>query len=70
VVLKLHPVCHLNYDGCTMVSTQDDHVIPLAEGGSDDLSNHAGACESCHDKKMQQEAARGRARAQGRAVST
>jgi 5-methylcytosine-specific restriction enzyme A len=61
--LAAWPICYLQYDGCTQVSTRDDHVTPLAEGGSDHPSNHRGACESCHDRKSATERARGRARA-------
>lgn len=61
-VLKLHPVCYLKFPGCTVVSTEDDHVIPLSQGGSDHIDNHRGACAPCHRIKTQTEAAAGRAK--------
>ncbi|WP_431911748.1 HNH endonuclease [Nonomuraea jabiensis] len=39
-----------------------DHVIPVAEGGTWDLSNLACICDACHALKSQGESARGRAR--------
>lgn len=60
-VLAEHPVCYLNYDGCTTVATEDDHIVPLSQGGSDHLSNHAGACHPCHRVKSQREAAQAHA---------
>ncbi|GAA3537272.1 HNH endonuclease signature motif containing protein [Nonomuraea rosea] len=39
-----------------------DHVVPVAEGGSWDLSNLACICDACHTIKSRKEAARGRAR--------
>ncbi|WP_084772352.1 HNH endonuclease [Nonomuraea candida] len=39
-----------------------DHVTPVAEGGSWDLSNLACICPICHESKSRKEAARGRAR--------
>jgi 5-methylcytosine-specific restriction endonuclease McrA len=41
-----------------------DHIDPVAEGGSWDLSNLACICETCHEIKSRREAARGRARHQ------
>jgi 5-methylcytosine-specific restriction endonuclease McrA len=62
-VLRLHPTCYLNYDGCTITATEDDHIIPVAEGGTDHISNHAGACAHCHRIKSKREAAHGNRRA-------
>ena len=55
-VLAASPTCYLNYDGCTILATEDDHIIPLSRGGTDHLSNHAGACHHCHTIKSQREA--------------
>lgn len=49
--------------GCTRPSTEDDHLVPLGEGGSDDPSNHAGKCSPCHTQKTLAEAQRARGRA-------
>lgn len=61
-ILQDKPLCHLNYPGCTLVATEDDHVTPLSQGGTDHPSNHAGACSHCHNIKSRHEAAQGRAR--------
>lgn len=39
-----------------------DHVVPIAFGGTWDLSNLACICDACHHIKSRKEAARGRAR--------
>jgi 5-methylcytosine-specific restriction protein A len=62
IVLRDDPTCYLHYPGCTIASTEDDHVIPVSQGGSDDLSNRRGACHHCHQIKSQREAAAARAR--------
>jgi 5-methylcytosine-specific restriction protein A len=36
-----------------------DHVVPLAEGGSDIESNTQGLCQACSDAKTETEARRG-----------
>lgn len=40
-----------------------DHIIPKAEGGTDDDTNLQTLCRSCHQKKTDAEKARGVARA-------
>jgi 5-methylcytosine-specific restriction enzyme A len=62
-VLKRDPLCQLNLKGCTIRSTQADHIIPVAEGGTHEVeTNLQGVCKPCHDEKAKAEAARGRAR--------
>jgi 5-methylcytosine-specific restriction enzyme A len=39
-----------------------DHIVPLAEGGSEDLENTQPLCRLCSDAKTQAEARRGRER--------
>jgi 5-methylcytosine-specific restriction enzyme A len=39
-----------------------DHIVPSAEGGTDDLDNLQTLCVPCHNTKTLQEAARGRQR--------
>jgi 5-methylcytosine-specific restriction enzyme A len=56
----MHPTCHLHYEGCTIAATEDDHVIPVSQGGSDELSNRRGACRHCHDVKSRREAVEAR----------
>lgn len=61
IVLARHPTCYLRYPGCTGTSTEDDHVVPLSQGGRNDLANRRGACHHCHHIKSQREAAAGKA---------
>lgn len=41
------------------LATQVDHVIPKADGGTDDDSNLQSICGPCHDAKSKAEAKRG-----------
>lgn len=43
-----------------------DHIVPVAEGGQDELDNVQTLCVPCHRPKTQAEAARGRARRSGK----
>jgi 5-methylcytosine-specific restriction protein A len=43
-----------------------DHVVPVAEGGMDDIDNVQLLCVVCHKPKTQAEAKRGRARSAAR----
>ncbi|WP_276141143.1 HNH endonuclease [Rhodococcus sp. T2V] len=43
-----------------------DHIVSVAEGGTDDPSNARLLCRRCHTPKTQAEAARGRARMRAR----
>lgn len=62
-VLAEEPLCRicLAEDRVT-ASTVADHIVPKAEGGTDERENYQGACKPCHDIKTAEEAAR----AQGR----
>lgn len=51
--------------GRLTLADQVDHVVPLAEGGSDDDSNLQAICGGCHKAKTHAEATRGRKRAGG-----
>ena len=44
-------------------ATIRDHVVPLAEGGTDEETNVQAICVDCHTEKTQREALRGKARA-------
>ena len=57
-VLAMWPHCYLREKGCTITSTEDDHIIPRSQGGGDELTNRRGACASCHRRKSQREAQR------------
>ncbi len=56
IVLTRWPWCYLQYEGCTGHATEDDHIIPITAGGTDHISNHRGACHTCHQAKSQHEA--------------
>ena len=43
-------------------ATEMDHIVNVAEGGTDDESNLQSLCTPCHDAKSQEEARRGAAR--------
>ena len=47
---------------CGRPTTDIDHIIPRAEGGTDHRTNLQGLCTSCHKRKTHQEAERGRRR--------
>jgi 5-methylcytosine-specific restriction protein A len=48
------------------LATIRDHVIPLAEGGTEATENIQPLCQECSDRKSQQEAVRGRRRGHDR----
>lgn len=39
-------------------ATQVDHIVPIAEGGTDDRANLQAICSPCHEAKTQAEAMR------------
>jgi 5-methylcytosine-specific restriction protein A len=58
ILRRDHRRCYL----CSAEATEADHVIPIAEGGRNDLSNGRAICGSCHETKSREESARGYAR--------
>jgi 5-methylcytosine-specific restriction protein A len=40
-------------------ATVRDHVVPLSEGGSEDVRNEQGLCQDCSDAKTRAESQRG-----------
>lgn len=48
--------------GLVTLATIRDHIVPLAEGGTDDDANVQPLCGSCSDRKTAAESARGRVR--------
>lgn len=59
-VIADEPVCYL----CgARASETADHVVPLAEGGTNDRSNLRGACRRCNRSKAARESAIARRRA-------
>lgn len=47
-------------DGIVHMGTEVDHIVPKAEGGTDDDANLQTICKARHRAKTQAEAARGR----------
>jgi len=43
--------------GCGGEATEVDHVIPLRQGGADELSNWSAKCKSCHSRKTAKQSA-------------
>lgn len=57
------PMCaECRRHGRVTLATQRDHIVPLAEGGTDDDGNVQALCAACHGAKSKAEAARGRGR--------
>jgi 5-methylcytosine-specific restriction enzyme A len=57
------PLCRTcQAQGRVTIATVRDHIIPLAEGGTDGPGNVQGLCGDCHQAKTQAEAQRGAAR--------
>jgi 5-methylcytosine-specific restriction protein A len=48
-----------NRDNRITLATEVDHVIPQAEGGSDDETNLQAICDTCHKAKTAEESKRG-----------
>lgn len=58
----MHPLCaECDRQSRVAVAVILDHIVALAEGGSDEPSNWQGLCQSCSDVKTAAEAARGAA---------
>lgn len=62
-VLVEEPLCRecLKHDRVSPTQVAD-HIVPKAEGGSDDRNNYQGLCRPCDARKTACEAARARAR--------
>ncbi|MBF9263925.1 HNH endonuclease [Paracidovorax cattleyae] len=52
--------------GLVVLATQRDHIVPLEEGGADEVTNTQGLCDEHHDAKSKAERERGARRAAGR----
>jgi 5-methylcytosine-specific restriction endonuclease McrA len=48
IVLRQEPSCHWGFPGCRGRSTTADHLVSLAEGGSNNLENLVGSCWPCN----------------------
>lgn len=61
-VLAEEPLCkHCLARGRTEPSVEVDHIVRLADGGTDERRNKQGLCKPCHDAKSAAEKARDRA---------
>ena len=44
--------CQLRYPGlCVGTATEVDHIVEVADGGPDELSNARSACSPCHRRR-------------------
>jgi 5-methylcytosine-specific restriction protein A len=56
-ILNRDPLC-VNLFGIkdhVALSTDVDHILPVAQGGTEDASNLQGLCHSCHSRKTANE---------------
>ena len=58
VLARDHHVCQLALADCLVSATEVDHIVPVFEGGTDDVANLRAVCSSCHKQKTQEEAQR------------
>lgn len=52
--------CQIRGPRCIIAATQVDHVIPVSQGGTDQLPNLQSVCPPCHKQKTAREANAGR----------
>jgi 5-methylcytosine-specific restriction endonuclease McrA len=51
IALKREPACYWKFLGCTLKSTQADHLVPVSRGGSNRLDNLVGSCQHCNEAR-------------------
>lgn len=62
-VLIEEPLCRpCLAEGRTSATTIADHIVPKAEGGTDERDNYQGICKPCHKLKTAAESGRSRRR--------
>lgn len=55
-----NPLCRqCDKRGLVALGTIRDHIVPIAEGGSDEADNTQLLCDACHDVKSEAERKRG-----------
>ena len=55
-ILRRDPLCvYCKAKGRVSASVEVDHIVPLAQGGTDDDENLCGTCHSCHAEKSARE---------------
>ncbi|WP_328514757.1 HNH endonuclease [Mycolicibacterium palauense] len=59
--LREHPYCQ--HPDCRRLAAEVDHVVPLAEGGTDAWANLASLCPRHHREKTARDSRRGKTRA-------
>ena len=52
--------CQIGGPGCEVEATEVDHIVPVFEGGGNELGNLRSVCPACHAVKTQEEAQRGK----------
>jgi len=52
-ILSRDPLCvnPFGIEGHVALSTDVDHILPVAQGGTEEPSNLQGLCHSCHSRK-------------------
>ena len=58
-------ICQLRLAGCTTAATTADHIVGVAEGGSDDESNLRASCRACNEQRRIEQSRLGRKRQGG-----
>ena len=59
--LRHHPLCVMcERDGVTTAASLVDHIVPLADGGSNHHTNLQSLCVQCHAKKTGEDVRRRR----------
>ena len=59
-ILALHPLCSWCRDAGLLVTATDvDHIVPLAEGGTNDDTNLRSLCKSCHSARTMRDQVNG-----------
>lgn len=60
-VLAQQPLCaECDRNGRTTAAEEVDHILPLSQGGTDEIGNLQGLCKPCHKAKTARESRAGR----------
>lgn len=63
IILREEPLCRpCHKRGRITPAIIAEHIVPLAEGGTNARENYQGICKPCHDEKTAAESLRARAR--------
>jgi 5-methylcytosine-specific restriction enzyme A len=52
--------CQLQLPGCLVLADQVDHITPVSQGGTDEMTTLRSVCARCHARRTASEAARPR----------